>query len=70
VPGADARVAPDLTHVASRRQLGAGILENNPANMRQWLKNPQHIKPGALMPDFIFTDQQLHQLGEYLDTLR
>ena len=70
VPGADARVAPDLTHVASRRQLGAGILENNPANMRQWLKNPQHIKPGALMPDFIFTDQQLHQLGEYLDALR
>ena len=70
VPGADARVAPDLTHVASRRQLGAGILENTPANMRLWLKNPQHIKPGALMPDFNFTDQELDQLGEYLSTLR
>src|ERR1700737_4926186 len=70
VPGADARVAPDLTHVASRRQLGAGILENTPANMRRWLKNPQHIKPGALMPDFNFTDQQLDQLGAYLETLR
>jgi cytochrome c oxidase subunit II len=70
VTGADARVAPDLTHVASRRQLGAGILENTPANMRRWLKNPQHIKPGALMPDFNFTDQELDQLGEYLETLR
>ena len=70
VTGADARVAPDLTHVASRQQLGAGILENTPANMRLWLKNPQHVKPGALMPDFNFTDQELDQLGEYLNTLR
>ena len=70
VTGADARVAPDLTHVASRRQLAAGILENTPANMRRWLKNPQHIKPGVLMPDFNFTDQELDELGEYLETLR
>jgi cytochrome c oxidase subunit 2 len=70
VPGANADVAPDLTHVASRRQLAAGILENTPTNMRLWLKNPQHIKPGSLMPDFNFTDQELDQLGEYLETLR
>jgi cytochrome c oxidase subunit 2 len=69
VAGADLRVAPDLTHVGSRRQLGAGILENSPANMRLWLKSPQHIKPGALMPDFNFTDEQLDQLSAYLSTL-
>ncbi|HME88856.1 MAG TPA: cytochrome c oxidase subunit II [Chthoniobacterales bacterium] len=70
VAGADSRVAPDLTHVASRKQLGAGILENSPENMRQWLKNPQHIKPGALMPDFYLTDEELGQLVDYLETLR
>jgi len=70
VVGANSRVAPDLTHVAGRRQLGAGILENTPANMRLWLKSPQHIKLGALMPDFSFTDEQLDQLSEYLSTLR
>jgi len=70
VAGADLRVAPDLTHVGSRRQLGAGILENSPTNMRLWLKSPQHIKPGALMPDFNFTDEQLDQLSEYLSTLQ
>jgi cytochrome c oxidase subunit 2 len=70
VAGADARVAPDLTHVASRSQLAAGLLENTPANMRRWLKNPQQVKPGALMPDFNFTDQQLDQLVAYLETLR
>jgi len=70
VAGADLRVAPDLTHVASRKQLAAGILENTPANMRLWLKSPQHIKPGALMPDFNLTDEQLDQLSEYLSTLQ
>lgn len=70
VAGANSRVAPDLTHVASRRQLGAGILENTPANMRSWLKSPQHIKPGALMPDYYLTDEQLDQLAAYLSTLQ
>jgi cytochrome c oxidase subunit 2 len=70
IAGADLRVAPDLTHVGSRKQLGTGILENTPANMRLWLKSPQHIKPGALMPDFNFTDEQLDQLSAYLSTLQ
>ena len=70
VAGADLRVAPDLTHVGSRKQLAAGILENTPANMRLWLKSPQHVKPGALMPDFGVTDEELDQLSEYLSTLQ
>ena len=39
-------------------------------NMRLWLKSPQHIKPGALMPDFNLTDEQLDQLSAYLSTLQ
>jgi cytochrome c oxidase subunit II len=70
VAGADLKVAPDLTHVASRKQLASGMIDNTPANMRLWLKSPQHIKPGALMPDFSLTDEQLDQLATYLSTLR
>jgi cytochrome c oxidase subunit II len=70
VAGADLRVAPDLTHVGSRRQLASGMIDNTPANMRLWLKSPQHIKPGALMPDFSLTDEQLDQLATYLSTLK
>jgi len=70
VTGADLRVAPDLTHVGSRKQLASGMIENTPANMRLWLKSPQHIKPGALMPDFNYTDEQLDQLATYLSTLQ
>jgi len=67
---AQARVAPDLTHFASRRQLGAGILENTPENLRLWLQNPQLVKPGALMPDFKFTDEQVRELVAYIETLK
>ena len=70
VPGANARVAPDLTHVGSRQQLAAGIVENTPENMRRWVKNPQAIKPGALMPDFYLDDEQINQLADYLSSLR
>src|SRR5499427_765406 len=70
VAGADLRVAPDLTHVGSRKQLASGMIDNTPANMRLWLKSPQHIKPGALMPDFSLTDEQLDQLASYLSSLQ
>ena len=67
---ADVRVGPDLTHFASRRQLGAGIAANTPENLRRWLANPQRIKPGVKMPDFKFTDEQITQLVDYFETLK
>ncbi len=40
---------PDLTHVASRAHLAAGIVENTQANLRKWLEDPDAVKPGNLM---------------------
>lgn len=51
---------PDLTHVATRKTLAAGILDNRnergaidssvqKENLFNWVKNSQHIKPGNLM---------------------
>jgi cytochrome c oxidase subunit 2 len=65
-----ARVGPDLTHLASRRQLGAGIVDNTPENLRRWLADPQRVKPGAKMPDFKFSDEQIGQLVAYFETLK
>ena len=67
---AHALVGPDLTHFASRKQLGAGILNNAPENVRLWLHNPQAVKPGVEMPNFQMTAQQVAQLTDYLETLR
>jgi cytochrome c oxidase subunit II len=49
---ATARVGPDLTHLGSRIAIGAGVLENTPENPQQWIRDPQRIKPGVLMPGY------------------
>ncbi len=67
---ADRSIAPDLTHLASRGELAAGVLKNTPENLKLWLKNPAAFKPGCKMPDFKLTDQQLNELVAYLETLR
>jgi cytochrome c oxidase subunit 2 len=66
----NARVAPDLTHIATRLQLGACIVTNNPENLRRWLTNPQKVKPGALMPNFNLTEEQVNELVAYFETLK
>ena len=63
-------IGPDLTHFASRRDFGSGIAVNNAENVRAWLKNPQQVKPGVLMPDFNFTEKQLNDLTAYFETLK
>ena len=48
----EGRLAPDLTHVASRVALGAGLLPNGAAALRQWVAHTQDLKPGARMPSY------------------
>lgn len=61
---------PDLTHVASRRQIGSGILANTPENLKAWLKNPQDAKPGCLMPDMKLAGTNLDDITAYMETLK
>lgn len=61
---------PDLTHIGSRISIGAGTMENMPANMERWIRNPQQVKPGNLMPVLKLTDQQIRLLTTYLEGLR
>ena len=61
---------PDLTHVASRATLGAGVLPNDVARMRAWLLDPQRYKPGSLMPRVPLSDADLDALAAYLGALK
>ena len=61
---------PDLTHVASRATLGAGVLPNDVARMRAWLADPQRYKPGSLMPRVPLSDADLDALAAYLGALK
>jgi cytochrome c oxidase subunit 2 len=50
LPGGDSgNRGPDLTHVGSRLTIAAGSKENNPGNLREWIHNPNNIKPGNIM---------------------
>jgi cytochrome c oxidase subunit 2 len=62
--------APDLTHVASRKMLAGERLENTPKNLRDWLHDPNSIKPGCAMPNLKLSDEDLTQLTAYLETLK
>ena len=67
---ANARKAPDLTHVASRARLAAGRLANSPKALAAWITAPQRIKPGVNMPDHLPPADDLAALVAYLETLR
>jgi cytochrome c oxidase subunit 2 len=71
VRGTDALgvVGPDLTHVASRLTIGAGMLDNTPENLTRWVRDPQSVKQGVLMPRMDLREQQLASVVAYLETL-
>jgi len=63
--------APDLTHVADRRTLAAGMLPNSLGHLAGWIANPQALKPGALMPTLRdFTGPDLRALAAYVNSLK
>ena len=49
---ANGLAGPDLTHVGSRRSLGAGVLPNHLGTLIGWIGDSQSIKPGNRMPSY------------------
>jgi cytochrome c oxidase subunit 2 len=65
-----ATVGPDLTHFASRRTIAAATFANTPQNLREWLRDPQHVKPGNRMPNLQLSDADWTALQRYVESLR
>jgi len=63
------RSGPDLTHLMSRQTLASTEEPNNAATLRDWIKNPQRLKPGNSMPTIPMSDAKLDQMVAYLTTL-
>jgi cytochrome c oxidase subunit 2 len=61
---------PDLTHLMSRETIGSCSVLNTPANLLQWVDNPQKLKPECLMPDMQLTDDEAKKITDYLLTLK
>jgi cytochrome c oxidase subunit 2 len=66
---ATGRYGPDLTHLMSRATIGAGVAPNTQDRLAAWIRNPDDLKHGVLMPAMQLDDDRLDQLVAYLLTL-
>lgn len=48
----DATIGPDLTHLAERTSLGAGMQKRTHANLVRFIREAPRVKPGARMPAY------------------
>jgi cytochrome c oxidase subunit 2 len=62
---------PALTHIGSRRMIGADSFPNNKGYLAGWVTHAQSLKPGAKMPNITqLTGIQLRDLVAYLQQLQ
>jgi cytochrome c oxidase subunit 2 len=79
-------VGPNLTHIATRNTIGAGLFPNDAKHLALWIKNARMMKPGITMPTLgkgqidpttktvpmtaVLTDQQIADIVAYLRALK
>lgn len=64
-------LGPELTHVGSRKTIGAALLPMNQGAVAGWIASSQHLKPGNLMPSFgHFSGEELRELAAYVEGLK
>ena len=67
---ANGQVGPDLTHVATRATLAANTIPNGGPDLVEWIRDPQHVKPGNRMPAVRLPPDELRAIVAYLQSLR
>jgi cytochrome c oxidase subunit 2 len=59
-------VGPNLANVGARTYIAAGTLKNTDENLAHWIRDPQGIKKGVLMPNLGVSEQESRALAAYL----
>jgi len=54
----------------SRDTLASGTAPNTPDTLRAWIRDPQTLKEGSLMPNMQLTDAELDHIVTYLLSLK
>jgi cytochrome c oxidase subunit 2 len=67
---AQGKFGPDLTHLMSRDTIASGASANTPEGLKLWIKDPDYVKPGSLMPAMQLSDDQIDKVVAYLTTLK
>ncbi|MCA0032128.1 c-type cytochrome [Mesorhizobium sp. B263B2A] len=64
-------IGPDLSHVGSRRAIGAGVLPNTEEAIARFIARPDLLKPGVKMPAFDMLPQiEIQTIARYLKALQ
>jgi cytochrome c oxidase subunit 2 len=77
-------IGPNLTHIASRSTIGAGLFQNDTKHLTAWISNAPLMKPGITMPTILkgqispttkkpaglLDAQQVADIVAYLQTLK
>ncbi len=85
VPGLQV-IGPNLTHIATRHTIAAGLYPNDARHLARWIKNSGHMKPGSRMTPFgkgqidvntgkttvmnMYSDAQIADIVAYLQVLK
>ena len=75
---ANANFGPDLTNLACRDTIAAGMLILNRENLSQWVDDPEAVKPGNYMADVVTPglirdsagEEGFNELIDYLMSLK
>ena len=59
-------IGPNLANVGSRAYIAAGWLRNTDENLERWIREPQAVKKGVLMPNLGVTVDEARALRAYL----
>jgi cytochrome c oxidase subunit 2 len=59
-------VGPNLANVGARSYIAAGTLKNTDENLARWIRNPQAIKKGVLMPNLGVNETEAKALVAFL----
>ena len=63
-------LGPNLSHLMSRRTIASGTLPNRPGDLAAWIADPQHVKPGNMMPQTGLSGAELASVLRFLKTLQ
>jgi cytochrome c oxidase subunit 2 len=59
-------VGPNLANVGARSYIAAGTLKNTDENLAHWIRDPQGIKTGVLMPNLGVSEPDSRALAAFL----
>jgi cytochrome c oxidase subunit 2 len=67
---AQGQLGPDLTDLGERLTLASGTLPNTTKDLEHWIRDPQGVKPGNLMPEVHLSNSDRDAVAAYLESLR